>query len=205
MTIQPIVEGHGEIQAIPVLLRRILQEQIGCYCSKIAPPMKLPRSKMIQSVPLSSMLRMASCVQNCGLILVIFDADDDCPAELNANFRAALEDVQPQIECEVIAISREYECWFLASMESLRSKRGIAANAVSETSPEIVRGAKEKISEFMPRGRPYVETSDQPALTALLDLEVVIEKCDAFRRLLTKIKFHHTNCNCQCASISEAD
>ena len=40
--IAPIVEGHGEVQAVPLLLRRILEDSAPGACLRVNPP---PRVK----------------------------------------------------------------------------------------------------------------------------------------------------------------
>ena len=151
--------------------------------------MKLPRGRIVKREYLLPFLRIA-CRKDCSLILVIFDADDDCPAELATEFREWLEESNLPAICEIVVIAREYEAWFLASLEALRGHRGISKTAVSVSNPELVRGAKERIASLMPKKAPYIETSDQPALTAFLDIRRVSATCRSFARLVEKIRDH---------------
>ncbi len=45
--IQPIVEGHGEVPAVPVLIRS-LARRMNVYNVGVAPPIRRPRSKLIK-------------------------------------------------------------------------------------------------------------------------------------------------------------
>ena len=196
MIIQAIVEGHGEVEAIPLLLRRICHEVLGCYSAQIAPAMKMSRGRICNETHVAPLLRIACGSTGCTMILVIFDADDDCPKILSNSFKDWITRQRFSAECEIVAITREYEAWFLASINSLRGKRGIPLDACSLEDVEEIRGAKERLSSLMPRATPYVETSDQPALTADLDLHEVMGRCRSFRRLIQKIREHHERCNC---------
>ena|SRR5271157_4551732 len=79
---------------------------------------------------------------------------------------------------------REYEAWFLASIESLRGKRGIRADAESHPHPEKPKGAKGRLEERMEEGRSYSETADQAALSADFDMKPTYEKCRSFRHFV---------------------
>ena len=64
----------------------------------------------------------------------------------------------------------------------------------ADPDPERIRGAKEWLSDRMPRGRPYNPTIDQPALTSVFDMQAA-RRADSFDkcyreivRLLTVLK-----------------
>ena len=80
--------------------------------------------------------------------------------------RAARSD----LPISVVLPKREFEAWFIAAVESLRGNRGLREDVSSAANPEEIRGAKEWLSERMPRARPYAETTDQPALTELFEM-----------------------------------
>ena len=63
-------------------------------------------------------------------------------------------------------------------------------DAISPLQPEDIRGAKERINQFMVGNRTYVEVDDQPALTGKFDLELARRRCpsfDKFRRDFEKL------------------
>ena len=70
----------------------------------------------------------------------------------------------------------EFESWFLAGAESLRGRHGLANDLVPPQDPESIRGAKEWLSDRMESSRKYTEVLDQPALAALVDLEMARRK-----------------------------
>ena len=69
----------------------------------------------------------------------------------------------------MVLAKHEYEAWFLASAESLRGRRGLAADLTSPPDPEAIRDAKGWLSNRMATGK-YREVLDQPAFTAAFDL-----------------------------------
>ncbi len=69
---------------------------------------------------------------------------------------------------EVAVAVREFESWFLGSIESLRRHDSVRDDASYDGDPERPRGAKELLSSQMVH--PYRETLHQPAFAALIDL-----------------------------------
>ena len=87
----------------------------------------------------------------------------------------------------VILAKREFEAWFLAAAESLRNKRGLPNNLVPPENPESIRGAKEWLGDKMPVGGSYKETTDQPAFTAVFDMNAA-RAADSFDKCYREIK-----------------
>ena len=180
--IQPIVEGHGEVEAVPVLLRRLLAEA-GRFDVAVGRPIRRKRSELVHEAGVRRAIRLARLKPDCRAILFMFDADSDCPATLAPQVEAWAQAEAGPIACAVVMANKEYEAWFLASMESLRGVRGIRADATSHNRPEVPRGAKERIERWMSAGRSYSETSDQPALSEKFDMAAAFSSCRSFRRL----------------------
>ena len=80
MRIQPIVEGHA-VEALPVLLRR-LRNEIEAYAVDFLRPIRRKRSELVLEQPLRNAVRLALLKPECQAILIVFDGDDDCPAQL---------------------------------------------------------------------------------------------------------------------------
>jgi hypothetical protein len=186
--IQPIVEGPGDINAMPVLLRRICYELECGLGAIIATPMKVPRSKMVQKECLKHYMRIANSQPECKLILLFMDEDDDCAKELCEKLRPWIDEESLSAKCEIIIIPREFECWFITALESLRGMRGIGQEAISHTNPEEVRNPKIILTKYMKGTAAYHESADQAALTEALDLKMVRQKSKSFRRLIAKIE-----------------
>jgi hypothetical protein len=184
MKIQPIVEGYGEVAAVPVLLRR-LRDEAGTYELDVNAPIRRNRPDFVDESRLRLAVRIALQKPDCHAILILFDADDDCPKDLAPRIQAWAEAEAAGVPCAVVIANREYESWLLATIESLRGRRGIRPDAAAPTDPEIPRDAKGQLSDRMVAGRSYSETADQPALTAGFELAAAYARCRSFRRMVT--------------------
>jgi hypothetical protein len=183
MNIQPVVEGHAEVAAVPVLLRR-QRDAAPAYEIDINPPIRKKRGELVDESQLRKAVRLALKQEACGAILVLFDSDDDAPCELGPQIQAWAQDEAGQTPCAVVLAHREYEAWFLAAIESLRGLRGVRAEAESHPDPEAPRGAKGQLEQRLADGRSYSETTDQAAFTAKFDMAQTYRRCRSFRRMV---------------------
>lgn len=183
MNIQPIVEGHGEVAAVPVLIRR-LRDEAGAYELDVNPPIRKPRSQLADERQLRTAVQLARTQEDCAGILILFDSDEDCPREKGPQILAWARAEADPIPCAVVLAHREFEAWFLAAIESLRGIRGIREDAQSHPNPEVPRGAKEQLEQRLVARRSYSETADQPALTARFDMADAYRLCRSFRHMV---------------------
>jgi hypothetical protein len=180
-TILPIVEGFSEVDAVPVLLRRLLA-RLDREDVAVARPFRVSRTKVAREGELErALIQGLRDRLNITCVLVILDADDDEPQALEAALLTRCEAVT-SLPSAVIVATRELEAWFLGSKDSLRGVRGIKPDANPLDDPETIRGAKERLSRNMIR-RHYLEVDDQPAFAARMDLEPALRRCASFRRL----------------------
>src|SRR5579883_447516 len=183
MRIQPIVEGKGEVQAVPVLLRRLIVAA-NAYPLDVNPPIRRPRTDFDREDGVRNWVRVARLRPGCAAILVMFDSDDDCPRDIAPRVQAWGQAEAAPIPCYVVMPTREFEAWFLAAVESLRGVRGIVAGATAHPNPESRRGAAEELERRMPPNQSYSKTADQPALTARFDMATAYQRCRSFRRMV---------------------
>jgi hypothetical protein len=183
VNIQPIVEGHGEVAAAPLLLRR-LRDLAQRFDWDVNAPIRRKRSELVQEDELRRSVQLARIQPSCSAILVLFDSDKDCPKELGPKLQGPAQEEAGAIPCRIALCHKEYEAWFLAAIESLRGERGIRDDAVSHPSPEEPRGAKGHLQDRMVEGQTYGERADQPALSALFDMQPAYRKCRSFRHLV---------------------
>jgi hypothetical protein len=163
-----LVEGHGEVAAAPLLIRRIA-ELLALLCS-IRTVLREPRTTLVKAGGLErAVTLLANKVGADGAVLVLLDSDDDLPCALGPSLLARAQRVRPDRPIGVVLAEREYEAWFLAAAASLRGKRGLPEELESPTAFAELRDAKGWLNQRMSRG--YSPAVDQPALTALFDLE----------------------------------
>jgi hypothetical protein len=183
MNVQPIVEGHGDVQAVPVLLRRLLSEA-GVFSVGVGKPIRRKKSELHTQTGVQNAVRIALLQPQCASILFLFDSEDSCPKELAPMILGWARQVAGVRPCFVVLAYREYETWFLAAIESLRGKCGIRCDATVIANCENRRGAKEALEEYMPRNRSYHETTDQAPLTANFDLALAYNYSRSFRKMV---------------------
>lgn len=170
--ILPIVEGHGEVTAVPILIRRVLAQYAPDVYVHIERPIRQNRTQLNQTGGIEGAVELAARrTKPSDGILVLLDADDDCPRELGEQLLARARAARPDRAICVVAANREYEAWFLAAAGSLRGQRELPEDLEPPADPESIRAAKGWLSSRTPRGVSYSPTIDQPALTSLFDLE----------------------------------
>ena len=167
-----IVEGQSEVEAVPVLIRRIAANLYPELTIDIPRPILVHRYRVIKEGELEREVELAAQkVGGRGAIFVVLDSDNVCPAELGPALLDRASRTRSDLPTAVVIAKNEFEAWFLAAAESLRGKRGLKDNIYSPNDPEAIRDAKGWLSERMDSDRKYRETRDQAALTALFDLE----------------------------------
>lgn len=166
-----IVEGDGECQAVPVLIRRIARELDPGFVPTVLPPIRSRASKLIKAGELERAVQLAALkVQRGGGIFVLLDCDDGCPARKGPELLMRAQAARSDFLVSVVLAKKEYEAWFLAAATSLADKRGLPAGLHPPPDPENVRDAKGWLSEKKKPGQRYSETSDQVALTEVFDM-----------------------------------
>lgn len=167
-----IVEGHGDVEAAPIVIRRIAARIDPARVIHIPAPIRTSRDKIVKAGELERAVTLASRkLGGYGAVLVLLDSEDDCPARLGPELGRRAAAIRGDLPLAVVLAKREFEAWFLAAAESLRGLRGLAADLQPPPDPEAIRGAKEWLRNRMPPRQRYVETLDQPALAAQFSLD----------------------------------
>lgn len=172
LVIAPIVEGHGDFEAVPVLLRRLLPPEV-----RIARPVRCPRSKFSASLEFLRYVRIARAnIQPAerGTILILIDADEDCPAQLGPQLLVAAQSAAVDARVLVSLAKREFECWLVGGLDS-----------ASVEDPESVGKPKHRLAEL--NGGRYKETADQAKFTARINIERLSQRSQSFRRLTMRL------------------
>lgn len=185
ITIATVVEGHGEVQAVPVLIRR-LAAAADKPQTVVPTPFRLPRSKFHKEGELERAVAVASRrVTSGGGVLVLLDADDDCPVTLAADLRQRAVAAVGNVAVGVVVADREFEAWFLAALPSLREHPDVLPIGPAVPDAEGVRDAKGALAEHLVDGR-YTVTRHQPAFAQVADLSLA-ERARSFRKLQVEI------------------
>lgn len=183
--ISSIVEGHGEVQALPVLLRRIASWRCPERYVDVQSPIRVHRDRFLnRQDEFSRHLELAGGKSgDDGWVLILLDADDDCPANLGQNILTRAQLVLPNHSISVVLANREFEAWFIGAARSLNGQRGLlVSDADLDVEAEVPRDAKGWLRQRMASGT-YGETTDQPAFAARMDLQEALTRCRSFRKL----------------------
>lgn len=186
--IAPIVEGHGEVAAVPELLRRLAAEVTPGILPQVNPPIRIKVGSFLRDPGyLNRYVALAAgkaAQGGEGLVLILLDCEDECPGQLGPRLLEQARQVRPDVPCLVVLAHREYETWFLAAAASLRGKRGLPENLETPKDPETVRDAKGWLGKRMAGG--YDPVVDQAAFTNLFDLGMA-STVPSFKRFVERL------------------
>jgi hypothetical protein len=184
ISIASIVEGDGEVAALPVLLRRLNEWLPGNSYGQALPPIRVHRDRFLNredEFRKQLLLAAAKCGEQ-GWILVVLDADDDSPATLAAGVYQRAKQHVPHRRLSIVLAKREYEAWFIAAAQSLDGCRGFRCPDEAPIDAEMPRDAKGWLRRNM-EGGTYSEVLDQPAFTAQFNLQQAFDNSRSFRKL----------------------
>jgi len=185
-TVASIVEGDGEVAALPKLLHRIAGE-LGV--SLLTPtPQRVPRGKLTMIGGIERWVATAAPrVPGSGGVLVLIDADDDCPAHLGPELLSRARAARGDKRIAVVLANREFEAWFLAAAASLAGRHGFPDDLRPPDNPEAPRDCKGWLTKRRPPGRPYKETVDQAPVASTIDLKMARENSPSFDKFYRDI------------------
>jgi hypothetical protein len=181
-----VVEGHGEVESVPVLIRKIAHEFDPGLQVVIPHPVRVTKSTLLKAGELERAAELAAL--NAGVgggVLVLLDSDEDCPAQLGPKLLERVRLARADMPSAVVLARREFESWFLASAESLRGCRGLPGDLESPDQPEEIAGAKEWLSSHIRYGA-YASTVDQASLTSALDFALA-RRAESFDKCYREI------------------
>lgn len=168
--------------AVPVLLRRLVDAAEAWDEVRIDTPIRCNRGQLVKEAQLRKRVRLARLRRDCGAVLIIFDSDDECPVEVAAQVREWAIAEAGTMYCEVVLPKREYEAWFLATVESLRTHSSVKSDAESHPDPESPRDAKGRLEAMMHIS--YGEGTHQPAFSKIFCMPAAYVRCRSFRKLV---------------------
>lgn len=171
-TISVIVEGHGEVEAVPHLIRKIDPDSV------VLRPVRIRRSFLNDQNLVEKYTQIAKYVdgeREPSHILLIADADGECPAELGQRLLGWMSGSVPGMRCSVAIVVDEFESWIVG---------GIAELGVSN--PEDAGSPKDRLRQVN-HGR-YKETVDQVRLTDRIDIDRLIGNSPSFARFVRIVR-----------------
>lgn len=186
-----IVEGKGEIEALPVLIRRIADKANTVVEMKRDWKTRVPSSSIKATGGLEREIKdLANRLGSKGGIIVLLDCDDGCPAREGPELLSRAKSVRNDLPITVILAKKEFEGWFIAAAESLKGKHGLADDLAKPTdrNPENIRGAKQWIGDHMPKSTGYAPTLHQAKLTYAFNMDLARRNSDSFDKCYREIE-----------------
>lgn len=163
-----IVEGHGDVKALPILVRRLVEDIQPGLRLNIPEPFRLKRGLMSKESELGRALALVSRKIGAGEpVLILLDADNDAGCRIAPEIQAIALRTRGDHRISVIAAVREYEAWLIAGIAPLAGRFGLEATLPSVEDPESLPSPKAWLKRHMDA---YSETVDQAKLTAAFDL-----------------------------------
>ena len=178
-----MVEGRGEVQAVPSLCLRIRDYLQAWTWLVDQEPVRQPRSMLVDERPRSpnrpprteGLTRAVELAvrRPADAVLVLCDADDDCPAAWGPEAKKL---VSRRVAGAAVMAVREFEAWLLASH--------LGAGVLEGRKIEAIRDAKGRLGKLV---GGYTPTVHQRKLTERMDLGVVRLYSDSFDKLVRSL------------------
>jgi|tagenome__1003787_1003787.scaffolds.fasta_scaffold20749828_4 hypothetical protein len=172
--IAPIVEGHGEVEAVPVLLHRMAVHE-GAYAPlRVNAPIRVKCGSFLNDDAYFQKhvaLAAAKAAPQAGHVLILLDCDDAklCPATLGPKLLAKAKEVRSDVGYLVVLAYREFETWFIAAVTSLGGSYGLPLNMAAPEYLEGIRDAKGWLKDRMDCA--YDPITHQHRFARSIDLE----------------------------------
>lgn len=168
LKIASIVEGDGEVIALPILLRRLAASLSPYALPRILRPILVKRQGILKSGELERYVELAARRTGPGgAILILLDADRDCPASLGIDLLQRAKAARSDRRIRAVLAKAEYEAWFIAAVISIADHYGVDAKPPPD--PESIKDAKGWIGRNVLHAT-YHPTLHQPKLTNAFDL-----------------------------------
>ena len=184
-----VVEGDGEVDSLPLLLRRWTGARGGNLPITFSRPLNaLGRGNLLKEDGIERFTALAAKLPGAQGILVLLDAEAPCGSPLARGLAQRVRATEVAVPVAIVAAVPMYEAWLVASASALagraiKGRPALPATVTSLPAAESLPNPKRWIVDRLPRSRGYHEPQDQPAVTAWIDLGVVAASCRSFRRL----------------------
>lgn len=181
-----ILEGFGDREAVPFLIREIFTQQNVFDFNPLSNPIINQNApKLLAAGQLERMIGYAQ-KRDGDSILIILDADKDCPVNIARDFFQRLSNMELGKKTGLIIFNSEFEVLFLYCLDLIAGKYDYGwelGDWDPLTNFEDVAGAKGLITRHMKPGKSYKETRDQAKFVSVLDFDRLRERSRCFRHL----------------------
>lgn len=198
----PIIEGQTEANCIERLLQRLWVELLtNPIRMQVLQPSRGHRDRLLSSVEpdlankieeanakLGQRLRRESSSR--GLLLVMIDAESDCPKELAPQLLQRGQQARPDADIACVLPKRMLENWFVSAGTSLAGVNGLPADLQTPEKPEDCGGAAwldKQLRKVNPR-KKYKKTANAKSFVAEMDLKQCRANSPSFDKLCRELE-----------------
>jgi Domain of unknown function (DUF4276) len=173
-----VVEGDGEVAALPILVRRHLHENRAIYDIEVAKPKNSKgRGNLEAPGGVERYTQHAALPDDICGVLVLCDSDADPVCEFGPAMHERARGAVPTKPVVATLAVAEFENWIVASGETLG-----ADELPDDVDYENLNA--ESIIRAWRFPRSYVKPLHQPGYAQKLDFKLVEARCPSFARLL---------------------
>ena len=199
--IVPIVEGQTEADCVERLLQRVWTELLaGPMRLQVLAPSRGQRDALLSPTgsqfaekieeayaKLSRRLRRDSSGR--GLLLLLLDAEGDCPAELGPRLLQTARRARSDANIACVLAKRMFENWIVAGASTLADVNGLPNPLQPPDNPEDRSGAAWLEQQLRSRKstRRYKKTVDAAAFVRAMNLEQCRARSPSFDKLCREL------------------
>jgi hypothetical protein len=200
----PIVEGKTEQRSVERLLQRVWSQllQVPERLQVLKPirgkrdtlidDKKVDLKQTVEEAQIELRRRAARDPQARTLVLVLLDAEDDCPAELGPRLLETARKAWAGADVTCVIAKRMLESWMAAGATpaTLGGVNGLPSDVQAPPDPEDHNGARwlgEQIRRSA-RHRKYAKTVDGPAFVVKMDLAQCRNLAPSFDKLCRELE-----------------
>jgi Domain of unknown function (DUF4276) len=202
--VAPIVEGDTEERCIKAILSGIWRSL--SYAADLEPlavlePVPSHRMsliqdghpelpKMVERAFLVLRLRLRHSDADRGFVLLLIDAEEDCPAKLGPRLLARARAARRDADIACVLAKRELENWFKASANSLAGVCGLPDDLTAPENSEMGSGNTWLTRQMQRknRRRKYAKPADAVELAARIDCQKCRENSLSFDKLCRELE-----------------
>lgn len=199
-----IVEGHSEAEgATERLLQRIWKELLNepIRLQVLTPPSRCQRdaftnpkhpefASKVEEASLKLAQRLRRDQQGRGLLLVLLDAEKDCPAQLAPKLLHEAKAARGDIDITCVLAKQMFENWIVAGASTLAGVNGLPETLPTRPTPEVGSGANwlEKQIRNKDRTKTYKKTVDATKFVSEMDLSECRDTAPSFDKLCRELE-----------------
>lgn len=197
-----IVEGETEADCIHGLVERVWREMLErTDCPIFLPAFRSKRDQIlapdgivlgrtIEKAFLKLQQRRRNDPESRSMVLVMIDAEDDCPATLSPWILSIAKSARSDANVVCVMPKRSIENWIVAGANSLSGMNGLPTNLSSSENVEECSGVAWVQRQLKSRNqsRGYKKTQDAKIFFQSIDLADCHKNSRSFQKLCSELK-----------------